>query len=146
MSLSPPSSPSLKPACPPSSADGPQPVSVSEVVSSAAPAAGLPPSSLTSGPMGHPNSSTSLLSLSNPPCGTTPCARAAGWRRHHCHCLLLVPHKTQVAAKAQDIGALREHDAKTIRFSAEIKGENVLVVILRSGVRLLFPSPDTALH
>mmetsp|Transcript_18479 Transcript_18479/g.52179 ORF Transcript_18479/g.52179 Transcript_18479/m.52179 type:complete len:97 (-) Transcript_18479:28-318(-) len=57
MSLSPPSSPSPKPACPPSSADELQPVSTSEVVSSAAPAAGMPPSSLPSGPMGHPNSS-----------------------------------------------------------------------------------------
>ena len=65
MSLSPPSSPSPKPACPPSSADGLQPVIVSEAVSSAAPAAGLPPSSLTSGPMGHTNSSLPRPSRDN---------------------------------------------------------------------------------
>ena len=40
-----------------SSADRLQPVSVSEVVSLAVPAAGLAPSSLPSGPMGHSNSS-----------------------------------------------------------------------------------------
>ena len=41
---------------PPSSADGLQPVSVSEVVPTAAPTAGSAPSSLPSDPMGQPNS------------------------------------------------------------------------------------------
>ena len=46
MSLSPPSSPSPKPAFPPSSPDGLQPVGVSEVVPTAVPTAGFAPSSL----------------------------------------------------------------------------------------------------